>query len=176
MAFPIGFPRPVVKATIWQPAATRPVTDAGSFPGVSMNDSPGALGLCPYARTSTRGVVPPLSTSPRAFSSTVEMPPRTFPGVGCLFMKLSPVALSSRSHAAIVARSRSRTSGVAARSARTCSAPSSSLVSARMTCAPRETIRSLKAPMAGLAAMPEVASEPPHSRPMVSAVTGHGTR
>jgi hypothetical protein len=36
-------PRPVVKQTMVAPPATIPVTDTGSYPGVSMNTKPGSV-------------------------------------------------------------------------------------------------------------------------------------
>ena len=50
------------------------------------------------------------------------------------------------------------------------------MVSLIMVEAPASTKRSLSSPTAGLEAMPEVASEPPHSMPMSSSEMSQGTR
>ena len=60
---------------------------------------------------------------------------------------------------------RRATAGVAARLASRCSAPISSGVSARIEVHPSAISRSDATPRAGLAVIPDRASEPPHSRP-----------
>ena len=66
-------------------------------------------------------------------------------------------------------------SGVAALLARTCSPPIHSMDSLIMEVAPMSTRMSLSSPTAGLLAMPEVASEPPHSIPRKKSDTSNSS-
>ena len=68
------------------------------------------------------------------------------------------------------------TSGSMARAASKCSAPKISVVSPSTDVAPSSTSRSLATPSAGLAVIPERASEPPHSRPRTIALHGASIR
>ena len=68
------------------------------------------------------------------------------------------------------------TSGSIARAASKCSAPNISVVSPSTDVAPSSTSRSLATPSAGLAVIPESASEPPHSRPRTIALHGAAIR
>ena len=78
-------PLPVVKVTTLQPLAICPVTEAGSYPGLSINKKPFFSACWAYKRTSFNGVVPPLAAAPSDFSNIVVKPPALLPGDGLLF-------------------------------------------------------------------------------------------
>ena len=94
------------------------------------------------------------------------------PGVGLPPATVAPTALAARSTLATISKMRRATSSFRARRARMCSAPISSVVSERMVVPPASTTRSETTPTVGLEAIPEVASEPPHSVPTIKAETG----
>ena len=98
------------------------------------------------------------------------------PGVGLPPATVAPTAFAARSTLATISKMRRATSSLRARRARTCSAPISSVVSERMVVPPASTTRSETTPTVGLEAIPEVASEPPHSVPTIRAETGVSTR
>ena len=65
---PKQLPRPVVNTTMLQPPATRPVTETGSYPGVSIITKPLLVTGSANLYTSRRAVVPPLAIAPSDFS------------------------------------------------------------------------------------------------------------
>ncbi len=73
-------------------------------------------------------------------------------------------------------KSRSRTDWLSHRSVRMCSAPINSGVSENVAVPPSPTSWSQAAPTAGFAAIPLVASEPPHSTPNRSWLASHDVR
>src|SRR5918999_1854244 len=64
-------PRPVVKQTTLAPLATSPVTEHGSYPGLSMKTNPRSVTGSAYSYTAVNGEVPPLATAPSDFSKMV---------------------------------------------------------------------------------------------------------
>jgi hypothetical protein len=72
----------------------------------------------------------------------------------------------------IVVRISAATFGVAARAARICSAPISSVTSVKIARPPAATTRSVTQSRAGFAASPEVASVPPHFSPRQNSERG----
>ena len=81
---PKADPLPVVNAIILQPLAIWPVTDAGSYPGLSINTKPLSLIISAYLYTPFNFDVPALETAPNDFSRIVVNPPILFPGDGLL--------------------------------------------------------------------------------------------
>ena len=88
----------------------------------------------------------------------------------------TPISRAALSRRSTNASSRSRTRSFAARSARTCSAPMNSGVSLKQAVPSSATRRSQAFPTAGLAAMPLVASLPPHSTPKTSSDASASSR
>src|SRR5205814_3569339 len=157
-------PRPVVKHTTVAPPATMPVTDTGSYPGVSMNTSPRAVTGSAYPYTAVSSARPALATAPSDFSRIVVSPPALLPGDGLLSMLPPPARVYSR-HQSSCASSRRPTSSLTERRVSRCSAPNTSGVSASTEVPPAPTSRSDATPRAGFAVMPEYPSEPPQFRP-----------
>lgn len=79
---PNGVPRPVVKSTIWQPAAASAVLATRSFPGALRRFNPLVTKRSPYSNTFRTVEVPAFCVQPRDFSSRVEIPPALLPGEG----------------------------------------------------------------------------------------------
>ena len=155
-AKPMGVPRPVEKSTICAPPPHSPRVQARSLPGVSMKETPGFTTSCPKSSPFTMGSRPILHTPPRLFSSMVDSPPRMLPGEGWEPRKSTFQSSATCSTAAILRRMKAAMSGVWHSPSRISSAPMSSVVSPKTTRAPSRTKRLAAAPMAGLAAMPEV--------------------
>ena len=79
---PKGVPRPVVKSTMWHPAAARAVLATKSLPGALSRCSPWLVMMSPYFSTALTGAEPDFWVHPSDFSSSVEMPPARLPGEG----------------------------------------------------------------------------------------------
>ena len=126
---------------------------------------PGPLGRCASSRTPAMGALPDLAMAPSDFSSMVLRPAAMLVGPGLLPSKSSPLDLASCSRRSTAATNSVATCALAARLASRCSAPSHSRVSPKMSCAPACSSRSATKPISGLATMPELGSERPHSRP-----------
>ena len=138
--------------------------------------APFLVGLPPSSTISTISQVPPLWIHPRDFSSSVERPPILFPGVGCPVRQSCPALARCSSYSLQIVMTFLLSSGVAALRARTCSAPTYSIVSLIIEDAPKSTKRSLTMPITGLDANPEVASDPPHSMPIIRLAMSQGCR
>ena len=137
-----------------------------------MTSAPRFVGRTACSSTSTMGRVPPLRMQPRLFSSSVERPPALLPGVGWPARQSCPAPARCFSYSSQTRMISRWISGVAARFARTCSPPIHSMDSLIIAEAPMSTRMSLSSPTAGLQAMPDVASEPPHSMPSRSSDAG----
>jgi len=152
-----------------------PVIEGMSKPVPSTSTSPRRVGFRPYCKTSTIGTLPVLQMQPSDFSSRVVRPPSMLPVV----RKCSPGASRSVMRFAassIVSTIASATCGSTARRASRWPAPMASVVSENMAEAPAATSRSTATPRAGLAARPEVASDPPHSSASVRPARPTGSR
>src|SRR4029079_4367858 len=124
-------PRPVVKHTTVAPPATIPVTETGSYPGVSMNTSPRSVTGSAYSYTARRSACPALATAPSDFSRIVVSPPALLPGDGLLSSD-PPPALASALHQSRPSSRRRPTASETARRVSRPSAPNTSGVSARI--------------------------------------------
>ena len=139
-----------------------------------MNTRPGPCIGSAYSTTSTRSVVPPLAMAPSDFSRIVVMPPALLPGAGLLSIDpvvdhgvaLPPADAVVQLAAPPAARARAPRAGAPRRRSR---------ASPRTPpCRPATRSRSDARPTTGFAAIPEYASEPPHSMPTISSLAGHG--
>ena len=133
----MGLPRPVVKTTIWLPAATRPVTEARSLPGVSMKESPGSVGGCAVGEHIHHGRGAALEHVAQGLFLDRGDAATNVAGAGLLAHEI--LARGLEKALAVIDHAQQfigASAGVAAREVRMCSAPSSSLVSARITLAP----------------------------------------
>ena len=77
-----GVPRPVVKRTIWAPAAARAVEATKSLPGALSKFNPGVLTVSAYSKTPLTSVLQDFWVHPKDLSSNVEIPPFLLPGDG----------------------------------------------------------------------------------------------
>ena len=154
---PNGVPRPVVKTIILAPAAARAVMDTTSNPGSIINHNPFiSPGFSVYLITPCIGDFPALAIFPNDFSSGVLSPPAIFPGD-----RFSP---ENRLNGSFIF---SATSSFIALLLNKCTAPPHSANSGRIEVPPKFTNLSDTIPRVGFAVSPDVASDPPHSKPNV---------
>ena len=174
-----GLPRPVENTTTCAPPATIAATDDGII-ARRVHDDQATFRPRPAWRSRTRpltGLWPPLWMQPSDFSSSVVMPPALLPGAGIALAHSPRRPAAAPSHSGGRSRKSGRAPpGVAARRARMCSAPISSVVSDRIEVPPAATRSDRSArPISTLAARPLVGSEPPHSVPRISSEIGNSS-
>ena len=133
-----------------------------------MKYRPGSLGASAVSSMPCIFARPIFCMLPIAFSSMVDIPPAILPLLGWEPRRSTPWESIKSKYDLYTFMNSVLSSSFSKEFTSTCSAPVSSGVSPNIIVAPLEVSRSVTTPTAGLLAKPEVVSDSPHFRPMVS--------